>query len=170
MAGKSGSQAGPDLACFPKDEEDIVDHFPVLSRSCDDISRRSASGSRMLHRQGTEGDRKPRPAPLRLWAMPSLFSVLPNAPSLTPTTFSWQRHSLLDGFGTSLERTFPSILPNAVSWPLRFACGLRHSSCAVSGLVSAKFVTSEDVRGVERMAQQVLRVRRWLGRCEPVLT
>jgi hypothetical protein len=127
MAGKSGSQAGPDLACFPKDEEDIVDHFPVLSRSCDDISRRSASGSRTLHRQGMEDDRKPRPAVLRLCTMPPTFSSPPNAPSLTPTTVSWQRHSLLDGFWTSSERTFPSILPNAVSLLLKSACGPMHS-------------------------------------------
>ena len=115
------------LACFPKDEEDIVDHFPVLSRSCDDISRRSASGSRMLHRQGMEGDRKPRPAVLRLCTMPSTFSSPPNAPSLTQTTFFWQRHSLDGGFWPSWERTCPSTLPNAVSSLLKSACGPMHS-------------------------------------------
>ena len=107
---------------------------------------------------------------LRLWAMPSPFSSLPNAPSSMPTTSSWQLYSLEAAFWPSLEQTFPSNLPNAVSWPLRFACGLRHSSCVVSGPKLVQRVTSGDARGVERMGRRVLRVRRWPGRRERVLT
>jgi hypothetical protein len=45
---------------------------------------------------------------------------------LTPITFSWQRHSLEDGFYPSWEQTFPSTLPNAVSSLLKSACGPMH--------------------------------------------
>src|SRR5271157_68955 len=100
--------------------------------------------------------------------MLSPFASQPSAPSSMPTTSSWQRHSLENGFWPSWELTFPSIWPIVVSSLPRSACGLPRS-CDALGDQRLK-QPLEGGRVEQRLGSPVLPALRWLAQYGCVLT